>query len=243
MLAIAVAILVGIPIAFALADNGIPDVDGGEIVNFGLGEAATVTDLALIQPPGEYFTNDSMLRPEQLVEGHTVFLTMDIVLEKRVKNFTQELVGNVTCEFHEQGSGEFFGGIVPVPSHFDELHEECHAAGMGFVTPDPFIDSDDQTLIGATLTPTGNTPTVTAPNGEETQVTEYSYDITTENWLGEQQTRHLYAWSAPVLDPWTHSDGRTMNWYCPIPEERLVEMGLRHFRVLHESEMSEFTFA
>lgn len=235
MVCIAVALLVAIPVGIAFADG--VTVPGGELANAALHEAATVTDIDLITPPQKYDRVVNDFRPEQLVEGHIVFITIDIPLIANVSNFTFDIVGNVSCSTHFNGSGNFFGGIIPVPNRIDEAHEECQAAGRTFVTPDPFIDSDNQTLVSSSLTPTGvSTPFVT-PNGQPAEATEYYYDITARDWLGEITTYSLYAWSTPVMDPWVQSDGRQMNWYCPISEERLSEMGIHEFKARHESEM------
>ena len=79
----------------------------------------------------------------------------------------------------------------------------------------------------------------TTPDGQHGEATEYFYEVTAANWMGETQTMHLYAWSTPVLEPWTHSDGSTKVWDCPVPEARLVEMGIHDFDARHESEMHD----
>lgn len=241
MVCIAVALLFGGPVAFAIAV--VPaQVPGGEVVNFALDQAATITDIALIEPPRKLDRAVLHHAPEQLVEGHIVFLVINIPVVENVTNFTADIVGNVSCSTHSNVSGEFFAGIVPIPRRIDEFHEECHAAGRTFVTPDPFIDSNDQQIISASLRPTGNVMTRTAPTGQEVEITEYWYDITTEDWLGERHYYNLYAWSAPVIDTWYHGPGRPMNWYCPLPDDKLAEMGIHQFQARHESEMADIHF-
>lgn len=244
MVCIAVALLLGGPIAYALAVVPIT-VPGGEVVNFALDQAATVTDIDIIEPPRKLDRAVLHNAPEQLVEGHTVFLTITIPVTANVTNFTADIVGNVSCQTNSSIEGEFIGpgDIVPFPRRINELHEECHAAGRTFVTPDPFVNSSGQEIVSAMLQPNGNVVRYTAPSGQLVDVTEYYYDVITIDWLGAQTSHHLYAWSAPVLDPWTHTDGRTMNWYCPIPDDRLAEMGIHEFSARHESEMDDVYIA
>lgn len=239
MLGIAVAILVGAPIAIALADHipGHVEVPGGEIFRAAAEEAATITDIVLADPPQFYERAVNEFRPEQLVEGHIVFITIDIPLVANVSNFTVDIIGNVSCETHANATGPKVFGI-PFPNRINELHEECEAGGLVFVTPDPFVDSEE-TPAQTALEPTGNEAVRQAPNGEWVRVTEYQYDLITTDWMGQSETRRMYAWSTPVITAWTHNDGGEKRWYAPLPEERLREMGVTDFSVYHESELPE----
>lgn len=243
MIGIAVAILLGLPIATVLADHvpGHVQVPGGELVNAGAREAGRISDIVLIRPPPTYERTGNEFRPEQVVEGHIVFVTIDIQLVEKVSNFTFDIAGNISCELHSSGEGEFFGGIVPVPRQFDEFHEECEAAGVVFVTPDPFIDSQNaDPPTSAALQPNGRTFQRQAPNGEWIEITEYEFTKPETDWMGETTgMKTYYAWSVPTITPWTHDDGSTKKWFCPIPEDRLGEMGETHFTAFLESAFAE----
>lgn len=228
MLAIASALLVGLPVGFVLADHAIGHVQtpGGEVVNYGLEAAATVTDITLLEPPARYDRYEALNAPEQLVEGHTVFVTWDIQLVKNVTNWTMDIVGNVDCQDHVNASGEYWGPVL-WPTRVDEAHVECEAFGQVFVTPDPFVDS--QRSEATPLTPTGEYVPYTTPAGETGYATEHVYEVTSTDWLGQTTTTTYYAWSVPIMQPWMHEDGKPRSWYCPLPVDRLQEMGVSSF--------------
>jgi hypothetical protein len=243
MIWIALAILVGLPTATVLADHAIGHVEvpGGEIVRFAAEETATVTDVILADPPQRLDHLPHFDVPEQLVEGHTVFLTVEMVAVPNVSNFTVDIVGNVSCTTHANTSGPFFpvGPFnIPVPNRVHEFHEECEAGGFVFATPDPFMETESGDITSwGPFQANGRTIPFEAPDGQTGEAIEYQFDLFETDWLGETTVRTMYAWSVPVLEPWTHSDGRERNAYCPIPEDRLLEMGIESFRLYHESEM------
>lgn len=230
MLGIAAAILVGIPIAFALAthDPSHQQVPGGQVVEMGADFVADVTDITLVDPPRRMDRAVVHDAPEQLVEGHTVFVTWDVPLTPNVTNWTLDIVGFVECYDHVNVSGPYTVGGIPFPNRVHEAHVECHVGQEVFVTPDPFYDSDNTYRMSAPQ-PTGETIPFTAPTGATGHATEYAYDLVETDWLGETSTRTLYMWSVPVLESWMHTDGRPRSWYCPLPVERLQEMGITSF--------------
>lgn len=236
MVAIAVAMLVGIPVAIVAADH-MPDVPGGTVHEAEAEARAMVTDIALIDPPDRYVRAENEFRPEQLVEGHIVFITIDLQRVLVEENFTFDIVGNVSCDFGASGEGEFFLGL-PWPTDVDEGFVRCQAGDKIFVTPDPFIEGDD-VGFGSTVTPfvPVSTSTAKAPNGETIDVEEYAFDVITYDAQGAATSKTYSAWSVPVLQPWTHTDGSTKSWFCPIPEDRLREMGVSMFNAYHESEL------
>lgn len=246
MLAIAVAILVGLPISFALADHAIGHVTvpGGEVFDTYAEVAAWVTDVELIEPPGTYDRAVRHNAPEQLVEGHTVFVTWDIPLVKNVTNWTANIIGNVECRHKADWEGVYWQGVVPVPTRVNEAHVECEAGETMIMTPDPFMDSSNafgsSNFHFSPAAPTGQRIPFTAPNGRVAEAVEYEYVVTGIDWLGNEFTRTQYAWEVPILESWAHSDGRPRNWYCPIPEARLTEMGLSQFLVFHQRDAPEW---
>lgn len=240
MLGIALAILVAIPITFALADHAVGHVQvpGGELVDASEDFVVTVTDIVLADLPTPVDRAVVHNAPEQLVEGHTVFVTWDIKLTPNVTNWSENIMGDIDCQVNQSMSGYYSVGGIPVPRKIDELHLECHAAGKVIVTPDPFYDSDN--TYQTEMQPTGNMIPFTAPNGVAGVAEELSYIVIETNWLGEQKAHTLYAWRVPVLPPWTHIDGTTKQWYCPIPGSRIQEMGIDRYTAYHEGDVYAF---
>lgn len=229
MLWIAVAIVVGLPTGIGLAHHAIGHVQvpGGEIVNGGLEAAATVTDIVLVDAIQTYDRVAVHNWPEQLVEGHTVFVTLDIPLVPNMTNWTADIIGDIECKTNTRTSGYFFQGL-PVPRRIDEAHAECRAAGRVFVTPDPFYDSNH--TYGGQWRLTGVEIPFTAPDGQPGVMREYSYPVVQTDLVTlEQRESTWYAWEVPILEPWLHADGSEKRWYCPIPVARIDEMGVSHF--------------
>lgn len=230
MLWIAAAIVVGLPIGFGLADHAIGhfEVPGGEVVNGGLEAAAEVTDIVLLDTFTTYDRVAVHNWPEQLVEGHTVFVTLDIPIVPNVTNWTANIIGDISCATYTDVEGHYFMGLPIIPSRINQAHAECQAGGLVFVTPDPFYNSSN--TYGGSFHLTGFEYPFTAPNGQSGVAKEYAYDVVeTDPWTFQQKQSTWYAWSVPVLEPWTHTDGSTKQWYCPIPVKRIDEMGVDHF--------------
>ena len=230
MLWIALAIVVGLPIGFGLADHAIGHytVPGGEVVNAGLDAAATVTDIVLVETVTTYDRLAVHNWPEQLVEGHTVFVTLDIPVVPNITNWTADIAGDIECKTHTDIEGYYFLGLPIIPSRINEAHAECHVAGIVFVTPDPFYNSSHTS--GSSMRLTGLEYPFQAPNGQRGIAREYAYEVVTVDPITFAQTQATwYAWGVPILEPWTHTDGSTKRWYCPIPVARIDEMGVDHF--------------
>lgn len=237
MLAIASAILVSLPIGFALANTTVDHVvvQGGEIVRANAEAAAEITDIVLVDTFAKYDQIAIANTPEQLVEGHTVFTVIDIQFVKNESTWTADIAGGVDCDVHHEVSGPTVYG-VPVPNRIHRAQLECVVNGTVYVTPDPFYDSDD-TVQQSSMQPTGVQIPFTAPTGETGFATEYVYELVSTDWLGETTTQALYAWSVPLLEePWLHSDGGMKSWYCPLPVARLQEMGITTFTARLESD-------
>lgn len=229
MLGIAVAILVGLPIGFGLADHAVGHVTvpGGEVFDMSGDVAATVTDIVLADPPQTYERAKVHDWPEQLVEGHTVFVQLIIPLLPIEENFTVDIIGDINCVNHFNASGPYFMGI-PIPNRINEAHVECHFGETVVVTPDPFYDSND--TYQTSMRPTGIEIPFVAPNGIEGVAREYEYFSVSEDSMGQQTAVQRYAWAVPVIEPWYHEDGTLKRWYCPVPVERLEQMDITHLR-------------
>lgn len=249
MLAIAAALLVGLPLGWGLADHSIDHVvvQGGEVANVAIGTAAEVTDIVLLDTFVQYDRIVVHNAPEQLVEGHTVFLTLDTQLVPNVTNWTVDIIGSVECDAHVNGEGSFFQGLPIIPRRINDAYVECNIMGTVFVTPDPFYDSNDTTSSSSSSStspePTGDEIPFVAPNGVRGVAREYSYFWIVEDAAGVQTATQRYAWSVPIIEPWVHTDGSVKRWYCPLPVPRLQEMGLSHFSAYVAESPDDLVFA
>lgn len=230
MLGIAVAILLGIPLAFGLAQLPII-VEGGEIVDASEDAAFAVTDIVLADPPQTYDRAAVYDWPEQLVEGHTVFLQILIPLIPNESQFTVDILGDISCQLHANASGPYFLG-VPFPNRIHESRVECHAGQTVFVTPNPFYDSDETTgsySYHTQMEPTGDEIPYVTPSGVAGIAREYTYTVISVDELGTATEKRVYAYSVKTVEPFLHTDGSVKRWYCPIPIARLEEMDVSHF--------------
>ena len=230
MLGIAVAVLLGMPVGLSLAHHAIGhmNVPGGELVNAGLEAAATVTDIVLLDTFTTYDRVAVHNAPEQLVEGHTVFVTLDTLLVPNITNWTADIAGSVSCQANTDIEGQNFLGLPIIPRRINEAHLECSVRGIVFVTPDPFYNSSN-TQQTSSMDPTGIEIPFVAPNGVRGVMREYSYTVLTQQADGAMRSATWYAWAVPIIDPWMHADGTMKTWYCPIPVARMIEMDVTHF--------------
>lgn len=245
MLAIAAAILIGTPLTFALADHAIGHVTmpGGEAIDADGRVGAIINDVALVDPPATYARAVRHNGPEQLVEGHTVFVTWDIPLIRQVQNWSADVVGYVECTDHVNVSGEKVLGLPIWPTEIHEAHVECAFGDTVVMTPDPFWDSADTTGSAYSVSPAGPTGRrlpFDTPMGVPMEAIEHEYLVYGTDWLGNDFARVQYAWEVPIIESWTHTDGKPRNFYCPIPEEKLVEMGLEQFLVFHKADSPDW---
>lgn len=238
MVAIAVAILVGIPITGVVADHlgsfpgGDPWQEAEAAVN------ATVRDIELVEPPARFDRIIDAGMPEQVVEGHTVFATIEIPVAINRSEWNVSVVGSISCDLDTRAEGEFFGG-VPFPTRIEEGFVRCQVGEQVFLSPDPFMEPGHFSGSVTPFTPTSSWQ-AEAPNGELIDVHEYSFGVTRMLDDGTLQTERQYAWSVPLTTPWIHTNGKLKDWYCPIPEERLAEMGKTDFWAYHESDLPTY---
>lgn len=233
MIAIATALLLGTPLVFAALPNDDElDVDGGELVNKNLEAAAWVVDVTLADVPRQVDGRTDAFREEQLVEGHTVFVTLDIEVRFNETNGSVNVTGFVECRHEVSWTGP--GARTPVgtvflPGHVDRAGAECRAGERVFATPDPFFDPEVQS---SSMAPTGLLLPITTPSGEEGFVEEYVFTQTRTDQWGDVAERTLYAYAAPIFAPWMHSDGRPKSFLVSIPTERVLEMGVNDFTII-----------
>lgn len=215
MIALAAALLLIVPVGIGTAQDPILDLWGEA--------SAIIQDVELIEPPRKKTYNDSdFIEPEQLVEGHTVFVTID--LQPQYENVSAEvdIGGYVSCEHHVA----YEAMLYVVPTNIREAQVECAFGERVVVTPDPFSgDPGSLDDTGALYTPTGQVFPFTVPGGQSGYLEELVF---------EHEGRDYLAWATPVLRPFETAQG-TKNFYAPLPLAGLqANGGIRDYRVVFE---------
>lgn len=228
MIGLASALLLLLPIGVA----ALPDGGDEEPVLDGYQEAtATVYDVVLARLPHEKgYEPESLHEEERLVEGHTVFVVIDVVSYDRQANGSVDIMGMVDCKANAKYSGPTFLGI-PLPERVDSVEARCRVDEHVIVTPDPFNDPPM-----AALQPTGRLLPFTIPGVGQGYAEELQYPVQRQDAHGATETAIHYAWKVPIWGSWLDADGRPKNFYAPLPEDRLLEMGVQDFEVYHEND-------
>lgn len=238
MIGLAAAILLFIPVGMAAWPDDDPG-DGRAVTEYAVEAAFEVTDVAIANLPREkVYDRESFHETEQLVEGHTVFVTIDIEYSYVEANGTIDIWGDVHCKYDAHAPGrEYRIPVGPyevpivIPESIDRARAECTVAGQTVVMPDPA-----QGVPVSSPAPTGREFPYETPLGERGSAVEYRYTA----MRADGTTTTLYAWLTPIHKPWLDFDGRPKNFYCPIPEDRLMEMDLEDFKVYHQQDAPLF---
>lgn len=229
MFAIASALLL-VPSAWALVT-----VPGGQVLEYYGEAAAYIEDVAIATFPAPVTGRTGEFREEQLVEGHTTFLTLDIAVERERKNASIDIEGYVRCE-HRARVNFTYLGAVPFPTYVDYAGSECRVGEQVVIVPDPFLDWSASYV--SPLQPTGRLLEFTAPNGERAYMEELTFHtLDHDDGWAEPLRRDYYAWTTPIFPPWVSDDGRLRSFYAPLPEDRLLEMGVEDFQVVFEKDV------
>lgn len=232
MIAIAAALLLGVPLLVAALPNDLePDLDGGTLVNENLNATARVVDVVLLDLPRPVDGREGEFKEEQLVEGHTVFVTLDIEVRLNMTNGTVNVTGFVECENYLDVET---GQPIPFPRRIDRAGVECRQGERVIATPDPFFDPNNVQNSG--LVATGRLIPFRAPMGEFGFAEEYVFTTVRVNDWGDETTGTYYAYATPVLEPWLHVDGRPKSFVAPLPGDRLAQMGVGDFTLLMEDD-------
>lgn len=233
MLAIAAAMLFGIPVTVSAfhdpSDPGL-HVPGGALVDEQHMIKGVIDEVTLLELPPPVSGRSAQFNNETLLEGHTVFVTIDIRIWRNVTQSNVTAVGNVSCGF-DTGADFQNGPLgIPIPRKTRETTVECRDGEQVILRPDPFIDPQ---LQNSGMFPTGEAWEFEAPSGEIGQVTEWMFDSSAFNEsTGGYDTARLYAWSAPVLEGWTHDDGTTKRFMIPVPEAKLWSQPVEQYHVV-----------
>lgn len=233
MFAIAGALFLILPVGVYAADPLQDQVDAAVY------EAASVTDIDVLRPAVRCAPITGELQPEQVVEGHTTFVTLE------ARSDCEAIEGNVTvdglvhCETHGslRTSWIYVAGVaVPIITHVDGVSEECMVGGRVVVTPTIYctLTGDAQCNFSPTnmataplMFPTGEVIAVMSPDGQLGYAEEFSFQNGAETY---------YAWATPIMRPWLDPAAQVKNFLVPVPTERLREMDTNDFHIIFEDQ-------
>lgn len=203
--------------------------DPQEYHEYGSRVAAYVQNVTFADPPNRYVFDEWNLTEEQLVEGHTTFVTIERSPIAEVKPGEWNITGFLRCEFVAEGEHSFLLGVVPVPTRVERAGVECENGARVIVKPGTSLASAE-----GPMAPTGRLLEIRTPHGMRSYAEEFVYTVTEEQPDGTFVARDRYAWSAPVFPPWADADGSVRNFWMPIPADRVDEMGVADFEVIPE---------
>lgn len=207
---------------------------------------ARVSNLRIFEPAYVWERDSRGLEPEQLVEGHSTFVTMDVTATRKAVEGFVNISGSIHCERYVNytdspyGVWTPFGEVsVPVPTGVNEVYARCQTEDRVVSTPTIYCkvsgDWDCEAPAASSMplmVPTGRVFPFLAPDGQAGTVEELAFTATPE---GEAEPRTFYAYSFPILRPWQDlDDGAFRNFWAPIPYDALYEMDSWDFKFLHE---------
>lgn len=236
MIGIASALLLLLPIGVMAMPEGGDEGNGDDPLLEGYQElTAAVYDVVLAQMPRERDLDPASLHEEErLVEGHTVFVVIEVTSHANQTNGTVDIMGMVDCEARATYTGPTFLGI-PLPERIERVEASCRVDEYVIVAPDPFSNPPL-----AAAQPTGRLVPFRVPGVGHAYAEELSYPVSTTDASGWTTTETFYAWKVPIWQPWIDAHGRPKNFYAPIPEDRLLEMRVNDFEVYHEKDWARF---
>lgn len=209
-------------IALGVAGDG-----GEEIFEYSARLVAEVTDIN--GQPIEIDVQHGEAPPsyEQLVEGHIVFHTMDIIPRAPTDITEINLEGLIECRY------EVFGIGIPSGS-IDRIYAECNTGGRIFTSdpnaPPPTFRTD--------LTPTGWQKVGKRPdNGLATLTVEYEYWALVSEPGEVPQYEKAYCWETTVQQRGTNPHtGKDFNWVMTLNLERLGDFDVKRLKVQAEED-------
>lgn len=223
MPALAAALFLLVPVGIGTGQDPVLDM-WGEV-------SAIVTNIELIPPAqNKTYEDNEFFATEKLVEGHTVFATIEFRANVSVDESNVTIDGTVECTHHVDWTGPPFFG-VPLPGRINEAHAECRFGERVVITPDPFT-GDPGVLGGGSApapayVPTGVVYPVLAPGGQRSYVEELVFEHDGKTW---------YAWATTVMKPWER-EGTLKNFIAPLPADKLRLNDAASYRVILESDL------
>ncbi len=226
MLGLASALAILLPAA-AYALPGLwpdPNDPASLVVQGGADQHAFVSNVtSLYIPNPSVVDGNTTSSHEQLVEGHTTFVTIDMQSRETPQAQTNvSIQAYAQCALEVSQQVSWWDNLVPYPSGVDTGALDCLENATLVVVPDPASTSSTSTR--SPLSPDGRLLRYATPTGEVGYETEYTF-------LEDGATR--YAWGVQAARvPWQDATGATKNLVAILPEDLLAQMGVHSFHVV-----------
>lgn len=226
MIALASAMLLAVPLGVA--------AQPWEAFGLWGNVSATVQNVEVFDwPDKKVYDPTSFQVPEQLVEGHTTFATIEMRSNRTELEGNVSIAGYVRCD--DEVEWEWEGAPIFI-TRVRKAHVECTVGQRVIVTPDPFTGDPGYIPIGGTSAePTGRILPFTPPGQPPTYAEELVYTQTLQDETGRVTQRTLYAWATPILPTFETPTG-PKNFLMPIPLDRIYEMDVRDYSVVLEAD-------
>lgn len=228
--ALAAALLL-VPTGWGLAQDAFDTLesmwdDPEDAVEYSSEVSAWVENVTFADPPAEYEYPPWNLTGEQLVEGHTTFVTIERTPVQKIREGYLNITGYLQCAVVFNETHRFAFGFVPVPTQINEAGVDCGDGARVVISP-----GLSATSSAGPYAPTGDWIELETPDGQTAYAEEFVFTANTVLPDGTLDAREYYAWATPVFPPWVHHDGTVKNFWMPLPLDRLEAMGVTDFRV------------
>jgi hypothetical protein len=183
-------------------------------------------------PPPRHEYPPSNLTREQLVEGHTTFVTLQRTPKAIEREGNVNITGYLNCQYGVDANTSFLLGFVPVPRTINHAWVDCGNGARVVITPGLAA-----TQSASPLTPTGTYIPCETPDGQQGYAEELVFTANEALPDGTLMAREYHAWATPVMTTWTHHDGTTKNFWMPLPRDKLEAMGIHEFHAQLETDL------
>ena len=193
-----------------------------EILEYSARVVAELTDIEGVPLEIVLYERVIPMTPEELVEGHTVFATMNIELIPHKVAKEVNVAGLVECRYDIIG--------VQVPSlAIERIYAECNVGGSIWLS-DP---DSAQPTSRHDLEPTGREYLVDPPDGgEPSLVVEYAYWSPRTDEDGLERYERVYCWETFVRPVATNPrTDKPFNFVARVDLDRMEEMGTNRVSV------------
>lgn len=205
-----------------LALLGVVGTPEEEILEYSAQVVYELTDIDGVPIQPNLQSPEIPIGQEQIVEGHTVFHTMNMVRPPPPPPKELNIIGLIECRY------EILGVRLDL-SHIDRIYAECNVGGRIWVSESNRMSPASADMISPTgweriaYTPDSHVPVL---------VTEFEYfaDVTDE--LGVTRQTRSYAWETQLLPTGTNpQSGKFYNFVGAVNLDRLRAMGSDHLTV------------
>lgn len=213
---------------------------------------AEVSNIKILEPATKRVAWTDPIEHENLVEGHSVFVTMEINATRVPVEGNADVIGHVECDVSKGTKTSMYVVTIPMPAgqppktvevpvvtEVNYVKARCSLYGGLIVTPTIYCqvtgdwDCDPPAMQSApVMAPTGRVIPYVTPDGQHAEAEELTFIATPP---GEESPRSFYAYRVPILLPWGDAeDFQIRNLQAPIPYDRLFEMDVWDFKFLYE---------